>query len=242
MRRFYGINAFAEKQRPKNREVNDLTLREEKHFCFVCHKLDKYEVVADCSASDEHDLDGRPYGEERYALTKSVQTCPYCGYSNFSVDSEIENLDANSVVASEEYSALLHADVNPDVKKFVLSAYLYEKASDFRTAGYLYLNAGWIASDKKENERASRLMEKAALCFEKDGIYNDTAVTACDCLRRSGNFKKAVNFAKKAMKTLHEDDKTVCSLKTEISLSKKKNTDAVKFSLKKKKKFLGLFG
>lgn len=80
-----------------------MTLKEEKLFCCVCKKLNVYETVTDFSPSVQHDLDGRPHGEERYALTKSIQVCPYCRYANFSVDTEIEGFDAKKVVHSGEF-------------------------------------------------------------------------------------------------------------------------------------------
>ena len=129
-----------------------MTLKEEKLFCCVCKKLNVYETVTDFSPSVQHDLDGRPHGEERYALTKSIQVCPYCRYANFSVDTEIEGFDAEKVVHSGEF--LERAKKVSGAKKFILSAYLYEKARDFITAGYLYMNAAWTFDD--ENAKNSR--------------------------------------------------------------------------------------
>ena len=365
-----------------------MTLKEEKLFCCVCKKLNVYETVTDFSPSVQHDLDGRPHGEERYALTKSIQVCPYCRYANFSVDTEIEGFDAEKVVHSGEF--LERAKKVSGAKKFILSAYLYEKARDFITAGYLYMNAAWTFDDEnaknsrttlklheksqdsneetknshipartfddkidkkrssnasytnetrtfdhkisrnhsnsnktsvgslnaawtfddenaKNSRTTSKLHEKsqgsneetknshisartfddkidrerlksievtnenqnlnekhsqsvhskdfkgendedcakyfrikAAECFAKGGFSEDTAAAHCDCLRRTGDFKAARTFAKKALKILRPEGELYDSLKIEIDLCRKKD-DSCKVFVPRKKGFFGFF-
>lgn len=305
-----------------------MTLKEEKLFCCVCKKLNVYETVTDFSPSVQHDLDGRPHGEERYALTKSIQVCPYCRYANFSVDTEIEGFDAEKVVHSGEF--LETAKKVSGAKKFILSAYLYEKARDFITAGYLYMNAAWTFDDEnaKNSRTTSKLHEKsqgsneetknshisartfddkidkkrssnasytneartfddkidrerlksievtnenqnlnekhsqsvhskdfkgendedcakyfrikAAECFAKGGFSEDTAAAHCDCLRRTGDFKAARTFAKKALKILRPEGELYDSLKIEIDLCRKKD-DSCKVFVPRKKGFFGFF-
>ena len=166
-----------------------MTLKEEKLFCCVCKKLNVYETVTDFSPSVQHDLDGRPHGEERYALTKSIQVCPYCRYANFSVDTEIEGFDAEKVVHSGEF--LERAKKVSGAKKFILSAYLYEKARDFITAGYLYMNAAWTFDDEnaKNSRTTLKLHEKSQGSNEETKNSHISARTFDDKIdkKRSSN-------------------------------------------------------
>lgn len=218
-----------------------MIIKNEKHFCCVCLKLDKYEVVTDYAKSDERDLDSRPYGEERLALKKSVQLCPYCRFSNFSVDYEIDEIDMKAVINSKNYKKIALSDLNSDVKKFVLAALLYDKAKQYDASGYFYLNAAWICDDREEQELAIKYRLLAAEKFEQLGLTSQTAEMHCDALRRAGAFDKATKTAKKALKTLELTEIQRHCLKTEISLCKKSRSDAVKLTEPKESFFKRLF-
>ena len=95
---------------------------------------------------------------------------------------------------------------------------------------------------KGENDEdcAKYFRIKAAECFAKGGFSEDTAAAHCDCLRRTGDFKAARTFAKKALKILRPEGELYDSLKIEIDLCRKKD-DSCKVFAPRKKGFFGFF-
>jgi len=214
-----------------------LVLKKEKHFCSVCLKLNEYEIIVENDDAQEFDLDTRPHGSQRYALIKSVHTCPYCHYSNFDIDTEIEGIILKDVVNSAAYEELCSLPMNEDAKKFMLAAYLYEQAEDFVAAGYLYLNCAWMLDDSDDGENARDIRRHAVLNFSKTKQLPDIVIIECDLMRRTKAFTEAAMLAKNTLndKTLSDEQREM--FRQEIALCKQKRSEAVKF-VREKPSFL----
>ena len=204
-----------------------LLLKKEKHFCCVCMKLNEYEVIAENDEAVEFDLDTRPHGSQRYALMQSVHMCPYCGYANFDTDIEIEGIAVADIIKSHAFEQLADEKISIEAKKFRIAAFLYEKAGDFMTAGYLHLNCAWMLDDI--NNDADNIRRQAVLDFSKTEQTVEIAIIECDLMRRTGAFNDAAQLAKISLRSNGISQQHKNMLKQEITLCRQKRRDAVKY-------------
>lgn len=175
------------------------------------------------------DLDMRPAPPNRYTATMSVHMCPYCNYSNYNIDELIEDVDAKRIVNSEEYQLMAKYKISETAKKFLLAGFLYESKNDNRHAAYLYLNSAWAFDDDNDFNNAIQLRKRALVNFVKLEQNIEVTLIETDILRRIGEFKEAIKFAKSSLKLKTYNKQQFLAFKKELVLIRHKNTNCGKF-------------
>lgn len=164
--------------------------------CALCGKKSEYHVLGSTSAFGSMDLDTRPPALKRYTNGDTIQTCPHCGYVNYTVDTPTA-LPAE-FVKCEAYTSIEKSGMPPLAIQFYKHAEIAKAEKDDRKLFWAYLRAAWECDDKQDDASAI-ICRKDALAVltntntiimsDVDGAHIMTA----DLLRRTGQFDVVIN-------------------------------------------------
>lgn len=131
-----------------------------------------------------------------------VDLCPECGYAML-FDNNATS-ESKEFIKSDYYKSILNTtDLEEGLKRWILLALICEIDEDYTHAAISYLKAfdyveiRKIADDKRFIEKAASLFLAAA---EENASFVDSFL-AVDCLRRDGDFEKALVLIEAIEKT-----------------------------------------
>lgn len=166
--------------------------------CAVCGNVEEYPVVISTHSFGHMDLDTRPPEDMRSFLAYNIQQCPHCGYTHDTVSEKLHP-DVAEWIKLPEYTDKLNDGKTPFLAgTYSLSARLYAKSGDLRSAGIQSLRAAWACDDLKSPEKAIQF-RKEALSYLYTYVDQTQdlhiAVLEVDLLRRTDDFDSAKEFA-----------------------------------------------
>ena len=195
--------------------------------CMMCGT--EVEVKHSLSSVDvlDTDLDLRPRGVARLSEKNSVQFCPNCGYSSFSLEKDI-TYGRRELLQGEEYLEVFHnEELKEDIKKFFLLGIMLDCVDEFQRSASAFLRASWCAEDSGNTAWMIKSKERAIEEFMKsDFTWKNSQVIAIvvDCYRRIGKFDEAIEVINKFGLDNVSDIVIRKVLEFQIALCKNKDT------------------
>lgn len=163
--------------------------------CAICGKKSERTIITSSFSMGHRNLDTRPSSEN---FDEKITCCPYCGYCDNDITEVTPKI--KRAVESEEYQRIRKSTVYPKgALSHVSAAHIYEKLTDFVTAGWFWLKAAWLCDDKKDTENAIKCRKRAAELFQKarknsEQFAKSTGIEdsiLMDIYRRIGDFGRA---------------------------------------------------
>ena len=171
--------------------------------CCLCGTENACTVLGSTNSMGSPDLDLRPPPMERDTMKEWFQECKSCRY--VSVDLALEMKNAQSIVDSDEYQALLADSELPEIaRRFALCALL--NSHDRCIAGTALLRSAWVCDDEAQADLAKSFRSQSADMLKKLQPFEDDEEQATvgtmliDVLRRSERFDEAAKMANQLLK------------------------------------------
>lgn len=176
---------------------------EQTQKCCLCGSESECSVLGSTNTMGSPDLDLRPAPMERDTMHGWFQECDSCHY--VSVDLAEESNDAKSIVASDDYQALIQdSDLPPIARRFAMCALLNKH--DHEIAGTAFLRAAWVCDDAGNVELANSFRNRTADTLRRLQPFEDSLEQATvgtmliDVLRRAERFEEATKLANQMLK------------------------------------------
>lgn len=196
--------------------------------CALCGKESEQKYIASSIFVEDQDLDTRPYGMSRGLLKYEIQACPHCGYVNYYIDENPNNMKLFDCTTS----TIGPSEIASNYIKF---ARQFERLDNWADAGNLYLKAAWIFDDLNNEEWAIKMRTESARCFKihvdntEDG---EVAMILVDIYRRSKYFEDALSIIKRIGDTGYEDYNSILKYQIDLCLAKDSSIHLMKEAVK----------
>ncbi len=163
--------------------------------CALCGKTSTYNVLVSTSAFGAMDLDTRPPALKRYTNRDTIQTCPHCGYVNYTVDTKT-NLPAE-FVRCEAYTGIEKSGLPEMAIQFYKHAEIAKAEKDDRKLFWAYLRAAWECDDAQDYTSAIKCRKDALAVLTNTnatimGDVDALHIMTADLLRRTGQFDTVI--------------------------------------------------
>ena len=172
-------------------------LSEDKNYkCAVCGKESKHKVIQSTDAIGSADLDFRPPGLARIALSFEIMECPQCGYVSGYINNRAPAFVNLDWLQSESYRTCEGIDFQSDLAKRYYRHYLIMKEDHAPVAAKInaLTAAAWASddSDDKENASQCRIMVANLLNEKKRKHASQKKFLWAEHMRRAGKFDKVL--------------------------------------------------
>ena len=168
------------------------TFKESKTKCAVCDNTVAQRFMMSSNSFSYADLDFRPAGMMRMAMSAQLNYCPHCGYVSSDVG-ELVYEDVKKYVKSSEYQNIVKNYSDETAKKFYLFAMIREHYKNYESAQYNYLRAAWFYDDVGEEDSARQSRLKSIDCYSHfDSLSIDDYLVLIDMYRRINDFETAL--------------------------------------------------
>ena len=168
--------------------------------CNVCGCYSEQTIVCSTNQIGSPDLDLRPPQMERSIQQFQVQECPFCGYSNLSIEMEPPRGVTRDWLQSGSYQScdgigFVHAKERKYYRYYLICRKRRRLPKLFRAL----CGTIWMCDDDDNTATASLLRLQAASLARK--LYYRTInpiyrVIECDLLRRAGKFDAVKRFGR----------------------------------------------
>lgn len=165
-----------------------------------------------------------------------IDICPNCGYTMLYEDIPISN-KTKTVLTSPDYRNILKSCMDESMKKWILLSYICMAGEEYSEAGVAYLKA-YECQELKGLKTDISLLMNAYECFKKAAVKDEAfldAIMGDDCMRRTGDFDKAMNSLMETKKffsdELDADDEHLINMEwsyISIKVKEKRELDLIK--------------
>lgn len=162
--------------------------------CAMCGKTSEHNVMGSTNSMGYMDLDMRPAPMERNTMFAWIQSCPHCGYVNFSIDEP--PLVSKEFLESEAYKTADGYDMPTLAQNFYRQALMFKECNDVAQTFHAYKHAAWVCDDGKSPAAVTmRLLALEVLMSAPAGeIYaeEESLIMKAELLRRTNQFDKVL--------------------------------------------------